>query len=190
MKWKTVALGMMTVAVLALSATQADAHVQKTTWILQGNIGFSSSSGDLYGDESLTRISVAPTVHYAIMNKFAIGGTLDIGSTSQGDFSSTSFMVGPSVRYFFGGDRDKHMGGVNPYVGAGIMLRSESFDDGNPNTNEETQSGSAIQLLGGLAFYLSNTVALTPELSLNLESMEGESGTTIMLGVGIAGFLH
>ena len=190
MKWRTLFLGMMTVAVMVLGATQADAHVQKTTWILQGNASFSSSSGDLYGGDDITTITLAPTVHYAIMNKFAIGGTLNFGSSSQGDFSSSSFMLGPSVRYFFGGDRDKHMGGINPYVGGGIMLRSESFDDGNPNTNEETQSGSAIQLLGGIAFYLSNTVALTPELSVNLESMEGESGTTIMLGVGIAGFLH
>ena len=190
MKWRTLVLSMTTVAVLGLCATQADAHVQKTTWILQGNASFSSSSGDLYGDDAITTITLAPTIHYAIIDKLAIGGTLNFGSSSQGDFSSSSFMLGPSMRYFFGGDQEKHMGGINPYVGGGIMLRSESFDDGNPATNEETQSGSAIQLLGGVAFYLSNTVALTPELSVNLESMEGESGTTIMLGVGLAGFLH
>ncbi len=189
MKWQSLLLGMMTLAVLGLFTTQADAHVQKKTWILQGNVSFSSSSGDLYGDDSRTEINLAPTVHYSIMDKFAVGGVMNVGSTRQGDVSSSSLAIGPSARYFFGGDKEKHMGSINPYVGGAILLRSESFDDGNPNTNEESQSGSTIQLAGGLAFYLSNTVALTPELSINLDSMEGESGTTIMLGVGLAGFL-
>lgn len=183
-------LGMTALAVLILSVTQANAHVQKKTWILQGNIAFSSSSGDLYGDDALTAISVAPTVHYTVIEKLALGGKLDVASRSQGDVSSTSLMIGPSIRYYFGKDTDSHMGNVNPYLGGAILLRSMSFDDGNPNTDEESQSGSAIQLAGGLAFYLSNTVALTPELSFNMESLEGESGTTIMLGVGLAGFLH
>lgn len=182
-------LGVMALAVLVLSATSADAHVMKKTWILQGNAAFSSSSGDLYGDDALTVISLAPTAHYTFMDKLALGGKLDLTSRSHGDVSNTSLMIGPSARYFFGKDKDPHTGSFNPYLGAAVLLRSMSFDDGNPATNEESQSGSAIQLAGGLAFYLSNTFAITPELSFNLESMEGESGTTIMLGIGLAGFL-
>jgi hypothetical protein len=33
-------------------------------------------------------------------------------------------------------------------------------------------------------------LSIFPELSLNLENRDSNSGTTIMLGVGLAGFLY
>lgn len=188
MRCQAFVLGLTAIGVLALTSIKADAHVHKKTWILQGTVGFSSSSGDLYGDETMTVVSVAPTVHYAVIDKLALGGVLNILSTDQGNFSRTSFYIGPSLRYFFG-ENLKHRGTVNPYLGAAVLLRTESFDDGNPITNDEDRSGSAIQLAGGFAWYLRDALAITPELSINLESLEGESGTTIMLGAGLAGFL-
>lgn len=190
MKLKPWILCLAALLVLSFLTSPAHAMILKKTWILQGTAGFSTSSGDLYGDETRTTFSLSPTVHYTIMDKFGIGGTLDYTNTSHGDASSSGLAIGPSVRYYFGKEVDKRVGTINPYLGGGIFLQSNSYDDGNPNTNEEDQSGSTIQLLGGVAIFLSNTVAITPELSINLESLEDESGTTIMLGIGITGFLH
>ena len=187
MRWRTFVLG-VTVAVLAISAIQADAHTRKGTWELQGTVAFSSSSGDLYGNETYSVISVAPAVHYFVINKLAIGGKLDILSVSQGDDSRTSLFIGPSVQYFLARDHDAV---VNPYLGAAILLRSESTENQVGNVTVSTDaSGSAIQLAAGLAWFLREHLALTPELSVNLESLEGNSGTTIMLGAGLAGFLY
>ncbi|MBL0061562.1 MAG: hypothetical protein IPP40_08790 [bacterium] len=99
-------------------------------------------------------------------------------------------MLGPSMRYYFGGGRRSIWETSTRMSAAESCCARSLLTTEILLTNEETQSGSAIQLLGGVAFYLSNTCALTPELSVNLESMEGESGTTIMLGVGLAGFMH
>ena len=138
MKWRTLLLGIVTVAVLGLCTPQADAHVQKKTWILQGNASFSSLSGDLHGNETQTVITLNPTIHYAVMDNLAVGGILELASSSVGDYSSLWLGIGPSARYFFGKDTDKHMGSVNPYVGAAVLLKSQSWDTGN---QEHDQSG-------------------------------------------------
>lgn len=188
MKWKTFVLTLGTLSVLLLSIGTADAHVRKATWLLQGTAAFSSSSGDLYGNESLTTISLSPTVHYFIINKLAVGGKLDVVSRSQGNNSNSSLFIGPSVRYFFARDMDAT---VNPYLGGAILLRSMSSETTVGNTTFKSDaSGSSIQIAAGLAWFLKEHLALTPELSINLESLEGNSGTTIMLGVGLAGFLY
>ena len=173
---------------LLISIGTADAHVRQGTWLLQGTAAFSSSSGDLYGNETLTTFSLSPTVHYFIINKLALGGKLDVVSRSQGNNSNTSLFVGPSVRYFLAKDTDAYL---NPYLGAAILLRSMSSETTIGNTTYKSDaSGSSIQLSAGLAWFLKEHLALTPELSFNLESLEGNSGTTIMLGVGLAGFLY
>jgi hypothetical protein len=187
MKMRNWALFVAAVLVVSIVSVPAQAMVLKKTWILQGQASFSTASGDLYGDDSQTNIGLSPTVHYTIMDKFAVGGTLDFNSYSSGDVSNSSFGIGPSVRYYFGGEVEKRMGTFNPYLGGGIFLKSWSWDNGQ---NSDSQSGSTIQVLGGVAFFLSNTVAVTPELSINLDSRDGDSGTRIMLGIGITGFLH
>ena len=177
-----------TLALLLIGLQTADAHVRKGTWELQGTVSFSSSSGELYNDESLTVFSLSPAVHYFVINKLALGGKLDVVSRSQGNSSNSSLFIGPSVRYFLARDLDAH---VNPYLGAAILLRSMSEETTVGNTTYKYDaSGSSIQLSAGLAWFLHEHLALTPELSVNLESLEGESGTTIMLGMGLAGFLY
>lgn len=190
MKIRPWAVFFAVVLVVSVLTLPAQAMVLKKTWILQGQASFSTASGDLYGDDSQTNIGLSPTVHYTFMDKLGVGGTLDLGYYSSGDFSSTDIGIGPSVRYYFGKETEKKVGSFNPYVGGGIFLKSYSYDDGNPNTDEDSIDGSTIQVLGGLAFFLSNTLAVTPELSINLDSRNSSSGTRIMLGVGLTGFLH
>ena len=145
MKWKTITLTLGTLSVLLISIGTADAHVRQGTWLLQGTAAFSSSSGDLYGNETLTTFSLSPTVHYFIINKLALGGKLDVVSRSQGNNSNTSLFVGPSVRYFLAKDTDAYL---NPYLGAAILLRSMSSETTIGNTTYKSDaSGSSILVL-------------------------------------------
>jgi len=184
MNWRTTIMALTTLTGLLLAAGAANAHVRKNTWLVQGNVAFSSSSGDLYGNENLTLFDLSPAAHCFLANKLALGGKLDYASEKQGDFSNSSLLIGPSLHYYLARDLDAK---VNPYLGAAILLSSDSHDNG---VVSDSRSGSTIQLAAGLAWFWTEHLALTPELSFNLENLDGDNGTTIMLGAGLAGFLY
>ena len=172
-------------AVMLFTLTTAQAHTRSGTWTLQGAAAFSSSNGDLYGDDSRTAFAMSPGVHYFLMDKFALGIEMPLATVKHGDVSRTSMYIGPSAEYYLG-DVDAT---TNPYLGAGIFVRSESLNIDGPGGNVSS-NGSDFAFKGGLAVFLREYLAIKPELSLHLESLEEETGTTLQFGVGLAGFLY
>lgn len=89
---------------------------------------------------------------------------------------------GRSVRaggvYFFRTSSDELL----PFAGLGLFLSSHS--------NGKSSTGFAFSRHGGLAYLLKEHLSIFPEFSLNIENQDSNSGTTIMLGVGLAGFLY
>lgn len=185
MVWKKSLLTVGALAVLLMGISTADAHTRKGTWQLQGGAAFSSSSGDLYGGETRTNFTMSPGVHYFVVDKLMLGARAPVSKTKQGDVSTTSLYFGPAAAYYFGADDAT----TNPYLGAGVFYRQETFESGGGPV-DYSQNGSSIGVMGGMALFLREYLALQPELSVNFESLEGTTGTTFMFGIGLAGFLY
>lgn len=112
---------------------------------------------------------------------------MGIENVQQGDVSSTSFQLGPSAQYCFG-DVDAT---TIPYMGAGLFYRAISSKNVvNGRTFKTDDSGTSMALYSGLAVLLRAHLAITPEASIVLESLGGNSGTTFQIGIGLAGFLY
>jgi hypothetical protein len=175
-------LSFATLFTVLFCALAVDAQTQKGSVMIAGSASFSSSSGDLYGDEALTQLQLLPAIYYFAADHVAIGGRVNYINVSQGDASSSALLLGPYAAYFFQAGAKS-----SPFVGGGIFLNSNSASVGDHSI---TSSGQTIALGAGIAFFVKPHFAITPELGVNFQSLESVSGTTILLGVGLAGFVY
>ena len=188
MTWRRTILTVSVLAALLIVAATASAHTREGTWVIQGAASVSSASGDLYGNENATQLSMSPGVHYFIIDKLAIGAEAPVQSFHQGDVTRTSMYIGPSAAYYFG-DLDAN---VHPYLGAGVFVQSYSNKEalGNGLSISDNRTGTSVSFKGGVALFLREYLAISPELAVNLESLDGVSGTSINFGLSLAGFLY
>jgi hypothetical protein len=175
---------MSAVALLLALALPASAHIRQGTTVLQGNAFLSSSSGNLYNDNTITTFSLAPAVRYFVIDHFAVGGQMALAYSKQGPAHNTNFELGPSAAYYFGGLDSRTIS----YLGGSVLFRT--FSSESASNISTSENGTAISLFGGLAAFLTEHLAVTPELAVNFESLGGNTGTTVMFGVGLAGFLY
>jgi len=167
---------------LTAGAGGAWAQTDKGGLVFMGTASFTTSSGDLYGGNSFTTLELSPRAYYFVADQIGVGGRLGFRNTSTSGFSTSSITFGPDAAYFFKTSSDNLL----PFVGAGLFITSTSVSNGHSSS----ASGFTFSLHGGLAYLLKEHLSIFPELSLNLENQDSNSGTTIMLGVGLAGFLY
>ncbi|HEY3295113.1 MAG TPA: hypothetical protein VGL38_06725 [bacterium] len=182
-------LNLMSISALLLLSfalvLPASAHIRQGTTVLQGNASLSSSSGALYNNATVTNFVLAPAVRYFIADHWALGGQMYLNYIKQGPAHSTNFELGPSGAYYFGNLDAKTI----PYVGTSLLFRTLSSQAGGQNTST-SDNGTALSFFGGLSLFLTEHLAVTPEVAVNLESLGGHAGTTVLFGAGLAGFLY
>lgn len=153
--------------------------------LISGALSFTSQGGDLYesySNERLNVISVTPSMFYFVSPGFGVGGDLSYERRERGGDSYTTMVIGPKVGYFADTGSDMipfFTGGVGYYLVA---------------SNGESRGGVRFKFGGGmlvrkghLAFSIEATFMHD---RLNLEGDEGSTtGNTILVGVGLAGFL-
>lgn len=172
---------------LASPALAQEYAIDKGSWVLDGTISFTSSGGELnenaQGDR-LNSASLAPSVLYFVAPGLALGGTLDVGYSSQGDFSATTIGIGPEIAYFFGAPESS----VYPFVASRVgyfSLSTEGFD----------ASGITFGFGAGVSAMLSPSVALIIQGTYNVRNVsvdqlnETFSGNQFGLSMGVAAFL-
>lgn len=177
--------GILALAVFStvlFGAITLNAQTQKGSFMIAGAASFSSSSGDLYGDETQTQFQIMPGVYHFLADNVAVGGRINYIRVSQGDVSSSALLIGPYAAYFFQSGPKS-----SPFVGGGIFLNSSSSKYGDFSS---TANGHTIVLSGGMALFVRPHFAIIPELGINFQELESTSGTTILLGVGLAGFIY
>ncbi len=177
-------MSLSALALLFALVLPASAHIRQGTTIIQGNASLSSSSGAIYSNTTLTNFVVSPAVRYFVIDHLAVGGQMYLDYIKQGPAHSTNFELGPSVGYYFGNLDGKTI----PYLGGSLLFRTLSAQSGNNLSSSE--NGTAISVFGGLAAFLTEHLAVTPEVPVNFESLGGHTGTTVLVGAGLAGFLY
>ena len=173
------------------------AQTESGTILLEGGSNMSYTSMKLnkvtFDGEDVTpdeidatnKMSVNLGGGYFMMDGLAAGLLFDYSSSSTGDVSSNTMLVGPMVRYYIG---ESGMWGQLSY-GIG------SSSDGNDDTDEPTSS--ALGFGAGYAVMLSDNVSLSPSLGYSMVTATQEEGDVdvvmkaggLVFSVGISVYL-
>ena len=162
--------------------------VDKGAAIISGMASFTSTKVK-DAENSTTNIAAVPIVQYFIVPNIFIGGAVEFNSMSHGDYSSSSFGVGPAVGYAIGGKNSSTF----PYLGGSFRFRSSSQDDG---TDEYKSSGTTIVIGGGVIAAVKDHIGIIIEAGYHIMSDKPEgadestSSSMISVGVGISGLLY
>lgn len=176
-----------------LSTIEAQDHpVDKGAQIISADISFSSASGDLFEDangDSYNTFEAQVGYDIFVIPNLTVGGGIGASYTGQGDASSTSFQIGPSISYFIG----RSGSSVYPFVGAGFYYLTTTTDFG---TEDITFSGTDILLGGGVLVPVKDHIGVTFRIAYDIvnltesESDESFDGNSFSIGVGISGLLY
>jgi opacity protein-like surface antigen len=140
-------------AVLMVLVTAGFSQTEKGTWLLGGNIGYSSTKQSETGYSSTVSIfTLNPKIGFFPVNNFAVILNTDYISASSTGYSAHSLEIGPALRYYFPGSES-----VRLFVGTGIGFGSDN----------DTHS-TTYQFEAGPSFFLTRAVAL--EMNINYQS--------------------
>ena len=129
-----------------------------------------------------TSLSVSPSFGYFVIDQLAVGASVDMGvskwnakTANDVDNNTTSFQFQPFVRYylpmgvFFQGKFG---------LGTAKTTYDENYDDNKYNT-------SSLALSAGYAIFLSDNVALEPELGYRTSKFKESDSDTKNINSGI-----
>jgi|SaaInl4_150m_RNA_FD_contig_91_402738_length_1107_multi_3_in_0_out_0_1 hypothetical protein len=175
-------------------ASAQESPIAKGSKIIAGDFMFASAGGDLYKDSEDNRyntIQLSPSGSYFLIDGLALGIATSLNWGSQGDYSSTTWAVGPQVTYFINlGKAEKTKGSVYPFVGASFMYQSSTVDFGS---GESTTTGYTIVMGAGACYMLTESVGLTGQAAYQMDSQENgssKSGSMLVVKAGLISFLR
>lgn len=161
--------------------------IDKGSKIISGMGSYASQGGDLfeyYGDRTTT-ITLVPILNYFVAPNISIGGSVAYTHQSQGDNSSHSLGIGPTLSYFIGNSNSKSY----PFLAVGIRY----FSTGG---NDDPIPGTDIVIGGGVIAPVRGHIGIVIEAGyhiINLKHKDWDrsvSGNIFMIGIGVAGLLY
>ena len=188
-KFSIVVIALLFVVSLSLAQDQ----LAKGSAIVGGSFSFSSYGGDLYENfdgDGFTLIALdAAYQRFFLDMPLALGLGLGYTSFSQGDDKNSTLYFTPMGTYFFKIANEKML----PFASLAFRINSASMEF---TGGDDSGSGTTIGLKGGLYYLLSDHLAVVPALTYMMPSFEWDSGggsnsgSAIMLSVGLAGFIY
>ena len=175
------------VFLLAANVVGADNPTDKGSAIIGGSFTFTSYGGDAWA--SITNVSFYPTLSYFVAPNIVIGPEIGVNYMSSGGGDNTEYGVGAHLGYYGQTNTStlETKGSVYSYIKGFFVYYSLSNGD-IISPSFGGQVGFVYMLSGalgmdlGLRFTYDN---LKPDIS----GAKSVSGTRIMAGLGITGFL-
>jgi outer membrane protein len=160
---------------LALAAAVAQAQPVKSSILIGGTAGFTSTSA---GDGDVTVIDFSPLIGYFVTDQVAVGGQITMNFLG-GDAEGSTIGIGPAVRYYFNNS------GKTRFFGQG------NFNWQTVDLGDESESGVGFGLGAGLDYFFNQHVALEAILGYNnfKFSDADDSINTFGLNIGVAAFI-
>jgi outer membrane protein len=164
--------GFFTLVALLVASSMTQAQTEKGRWLLGAQVGSGS-----YQDQGSNRsfsLDLAPSGGYFVVNNLLIGARLPLGfdrsrtsgfpnPTSPQKTTSTSYGLGPLVRYYIG------EGKVKPYVGASFTYgRSTTRREQDTQFLDQKASYTQISPTLGVTYFVTRNVALNAGVSYDL----------------------
>jgi len=158
------------VGFLCMSQMLSAQTVGKGAWMVGGSAGFSSQKFK-DADFSITKINLNPDLGIFIADDLAVGLGIGFESTSANSISSSTFAVGPFVRY---------------YVADPIFIQVHA--DLGLSDGGGTSFGASV----GYSWFLNNGVAIEPSLFFTSFNNDGDAldYSVFGLSIGIQAFAH
>ena len=159
---------------LTTSVAALQAQTDKGDWMVGGNFRLNTSGN--------TEISLTPNAGIFFIRNFAFGGNVNLNYSKDGLTKTTSFGLGPYLRYYFGGEN------VRPILHGNFNFLSSKIKINNAST---TNNGTNFFVGGGAAVFIS------PHVSLDIlggydhtdyNSLDGTGG--FALNIGFQVYLH
>lgn len=188
------------VAIIAMFSFTMNAQTEKGNWVIGGtttmSFGHTTSTAEFDGVESdddlkTTTINITPSVGFFVIDNLSVGFDLGFNSNkskiNENENKVSSFSVIPNAAYYFNAS-DK----FKPYVGlgAGYIATSRGDDD------SDKSSGLAIRGKGGLAYFITESIAVNFAVEYLNTSQENKENSDLKIknsgigaGLGISFFL-
>ena len=179
-------LAACSLTLLATQSLAAQSHATDRGSIAVGGSA-SFTSGKAEGaDDRTTLLDVRPMVQYFVGPGVAVGGTLTVGRSSNGNTTSTTLGIGPLLTFYF----NQVSPTVLPFISAEFTVGQTSFDAPVAVADANT---STIQGAAGLLFMLSSSVGVNSQLFYRHQnfSQDGDDSEANVFGLafGIAAFV-
>ena len=174
-----------------IGAQSASGPTDRGSKLIAGSANFSRASSE---GQSVTSINLQPILLHFIANRVAIGGEVGLGYTDHANGETTSWRLGPTARFYFGGSSSKTL----PYLGAALLFGSASSSSSAPISVDSDQSIWGFEGVAGLTFMVSRQVGILGELFANRSENTFETSSTAKvtttatnygLRFGVAAFL-
>lgn len=163
-------------ATIALSSVIfANAQTDKGDWMVGGGVGLNTSRNN-------TVIDLSPSAAYFVANNFAVGGNFKLAYSKEGLIKTTTFGLGPWMRYYF------TQADVRPVIQGNFDFISRKT---KVNNTSSTNNGTHFFLGAGAAAFLSSHVSLDILAGYDhtkFNSLEGSGG--FALNIGFQVYLH
>lgn len=147
------------VLVMVASLTSAQDFAKAGVLEAAGSIGFSSTTSVYDGesaDDARTTFSFMPLLGYFIIDGFELGFAPRFSSSSYGDVSNSSLGIFVVPQFHF-----NLKSNIYPYIGAAVGYNSDSYDDGNSETDDATSSGISYGAMGGIKVQVGKAALVT-----------------------------
>ena len=161
------------------------------TFSINGNISFTSYY-EKNSENDRTIFIFNPSFDYFLIDNLSLGLTFNFSNISLGENSSSSWGIGPSLRYYFLAAEN-----IRPFTGVGYSYATEN----TPVSNKDIKYNNII-LNAGIDYFLTDNVALETILSYTFINMKlpdeysnyysdlDVSRRSISVGLGINIFLR
>lgn len=178
---KTIKLLFATTLLYALST---NAQITKGNWMVGGSGNISSyenkyiNNGTEISNKGLG-INISPNIGYFFANKFVAGANISIGYTKpQGYENSTSYGIGPFVRYYFLKE-DKRIN----------LLAQANYSFGSSKSGINRSQSNGYGFKAGPAIFFNSSVALEVTLDYNSSKLipnnsQSSSYNNFQVGLG------
>ena len=134
-------------------------------------------------DNDYVSVGISPNAGYFIFDNFALGGSLPLQLSANGNSSSTSIGLGAFGRYYIPMDK------ISPFFGGGLGYRiySNSYTYTDWNGQKVTTSNSDgipyANAAAGIAYFLNENIGVHG--TMNIGDLLNP-GTTLSLGLGLS----
>lgn len=164
----------------------AQSPLNKGTYTVGGNISFSSYSQKNNSDNQ-NFLTVEPKLGYFFIDDFYTGTSLLLSYYSSGSYSSTTYGLGPIIRYYFDVEN------LKPFLGLEYVY---SFMSNGDDSEKNTQTSFTMN--AGIDYFITNYFALEGSINYSFINHDFTDGTgssqlsskLLNIGVGANYFIH
>ncbi len=179
---------MFTALFVFTSLSFAQNFANKGTLEVGGSLGFTSTTNVSNGQSSSNSTStfrIEPYLGYFIINSFELGIEPVFTRSGSGNTSSTSFGIYLAPAWNF-----NLRSNLYPFIEGKIGYNSNSYDDGNPTTEDSGESGLSWGIKVGLKAQVSKAALINlgifyDQITMNPKDWAGDRNGQNIFGIDV-----